>query len=114
MPWRTQKLDGHTFHIMQRKGIASCGIACVAMVINRVRKSRPTERAIMQDSWALGEGGYHRARSDRKEMTTAPRLKGVARPVASHARSPRSAKSRPSPHGRVAHDWGATQAEDSA
>jgi len=68
MPWRLETLDGHKFYIMQQKGIASCGIACVAMVINRVRKSMPTERAIMQDSWALGEGGYKAAHSDRKGL----------------------------------------------
>jgi len=33
--------------IYQQAGEASCAMACIAMVINRIDGSKPTERAIM-------------------------------------------------------------------
>jgi predicted double-glycine peptidase len=65
MGWKQVIIHGNPVDVCQQDGAMSCGMACVAMVVNWKTGSKPTERVIMQLSGTVNERKYFAANVDR-------------------------------------------------
>ena len=64
--WKTYEVDGRRLDVLHQKSSDGCGLACVAMVVNRCDGSHPTERAVMHVVNSPGYRGYaHEAKQGR-------------------------------------------------
>ena len=78
MPWK----DVAGYQIMMQAHDFSCGMACVAMFVNRVDFSKPAESIVISASKRVGGGSYTPAFKDRGMMQgTGMRMLTATTPV---------------------------------
>jgi hypothetical protein len=61
MPWQQDRGE----QVYRQEGLEDCGLACVAMILNRRDGSRPTARAVAQVSREFNNGAYLAANANK-------------------------------------------------